>query len=178
MSTLPKQQAGFTFIELVMVIIIIGLLSVTAAPKILSLKSETKASVLTNIAGAMEASLDLVYATAIIEGKTEGQQTIIYNGHNLKLYNGYPLIDGTSSFTELNTQLTSWLDLDVVDRNTARDNRDAAQFFSDKWSEENQMYLFFTEDYDQKNVIFECQIMYENQIGKAEIQVRVLDSAC
>ena len=37
-----KKQAGFTLIELVIVIIILGILAVTAAPKFLNLQDDAK----------------------------------------------------------------------------------------------------------------------------------------
>lgn len=40
------------------------------------------------------------------------------------------------------------------------------------------MYIFFSEDYEQKSVNLQCQIMYENQIDGEGFRVEVLDSAC
>ena len=39
-----KRSAGFTLIELVIVIVILGILAVTAAPKFLNLQSDARAS--------------------------------------------------------------------------------------------------------------------------------------
>ena len=39
-----KRQQGFTLIELVVVIIILGILAVTAAPKFINLQSDARAS--------------------------------------------------------------------------------------------------------------------------------------
>lgn len=37
-------------------------------------------------------------------------------------------VDGNDDFAQINAQVTAWLDIDAVDRNTARDDRSAAKF--------------------------------------------------
>ena len=44
-----KRSAGFTLIELVIVIVILGILAVTAAPKFLNLQSDAKEGVLKGV---------------------------------------------------------------------------------------------------------------------------------
>ena len=172
------RAKGFTVIELVVGLIIFAILALTVLQRLVPLENDAKAAVLAEVAGAMKDSLQLINAKAISTGKADGEQTISYNNVDLKLYNGYPLIDGSSSFTEINEQVSAWLDIDIVDRNTAREDRDVARFFSDKWSARNRMYIFFSEDYEQKSVNFQCQVMYENQIDGEGFRVEVLDSAC
>jgi MSHA pilin protein MshA len=64
-----NKQQGFTLIELIVVIVILGILAVTAAPKFISFTSDAKESVAEGVKGSMLASMNLVYAKAIIEGK-------------------------------------------------------------------------------------------------------------
>ncbi|QFU24647.1 prepilin-type N-terminal cleavage/methylation domain-containing protein [Shewanella eurypsychrophilus] len=64
-----KQQNGFTLIELVVVIIILGILAVTAAPKFINLQSDARESALQGLRGAMQGANSLVYAKAAIDGK-------------------------------------------------------------------------------------------------------------
>lgn len=49
-----KRQGGFTLIELVVVIVILGILAVTAAPRFLNLQSDARASSLDGLKGAMQ----------------------------------------------------------------------------------------------------------------------------
>lgn len=54
------KQRGFTLIELIIVIVILGILAVTAAPRFLDLSSDAKASVVEATAAAFESGIDLV----------------------------------------------------------------------------------------------------------------------
>jgi MSHA pilin protein MshA len=64
-----KRQQGFTLIELVVVIIILGILAVTAAPKFINLQSDARASSLEGMKGALKGANSLVYSKAIIGGQ-------------------------------------------------------------------------------------------------------------
>ncbi|ACH67060.1 type II secretion system protein [Aliivibrio fischeri] len=63
-----KRQGGFTLIELVVVIVILGILAVTAAPKFLNLQSDARASSLQGLKGAMAGAAGIVYGKAAIDG--------------------------------------------------------------------------------------------------------------
>ena len=63
-----KRSAGFTLIELVIVIVILGILAVTAAPKFLNLQSDARQSTLNGMKAAMESASSLVYSKAVLNG--------------------------------------------------------------------------------------------------------------
>lgn len=161
-----SKNSGFTLIELVVVIVILGILAATAAPKFMDLTKDAKAANLEAIAGAMRSGLQLIHSQAVIDGQNNDSGVIQFNGTDISLYNGYPSVHGSDSFVEINTQVKAWLDIDVVDRNTANNNRNAAIFFTDKSSANNQIYIFFTADYDQKVSILNvmCSMKIRNLI--------------
>ncbi|CAM3920166.1 type II secretion system protein [Shewanella aquimarina] len=63
-----NQQKGFTLIELVVVIIILGILAVTAAPKFINLQSDARVSALQGVKGALQGANSLYYSKAAIAG--------------------------------------------------------------------------------------------------------------
>ncbi|GGP88908.1 type II secretion system protein [Shewanella ulleungensis] len=69
-----QKQQGFTLIELVVVIIILGILAVTAAPKFINLQGDARVSALSGMKAAIQGANTLVYSKAALAGK-EGDAT-------------------------------------------------------------------------------------------------------
>ncbi|MEZ9369613.1 type II secretion system protein [Shewanella sp. 10N.286.51.B2] len=64
-----QKQQGFTLIELVVVIIILGILAVTAAPKFINLQGDARVSTLQGVKAAIQGANSLVYSKAILAGE-------------------------------------------------------------------------------------------------------------
>ncbi len=63
-----NRQAGFTLIELVMVIVILGVLAAVAVPKFLDLKSDANAAAVQGVAGALSAGAAANFAARTANG--------------------------------------------------------------------------------------------------------------
>ncbi|MCE9790832.1 type II secretion system GspH family protein [Shewanella indica] len=72
-----RKQQGFTLIELVVVIIILGILAVTAAPKFINLQSDARASALQGMKGAIQGANSLVYSKAALAGVEKQPSTTL-----------------------------------------------------------------------------------------------------
>jgi MSHA pilin protein MshA len=66
-----QKQQGFTLIELVVVIIILGILAVTAAPKFINLQGDARVSALSGVKGAIQGGNTLIYSKAALTGKEQ-----------------------------------------------------------------------------------------------------------
>lgn len=120
------QQRGFTLIELIIVIVILGILAVTAAPRFIDFQSDARTSTLEGVKAALQGGSQLVYAKSAIAG----QQGIEYdtsatpattpavtiNGQSVNTTFGYPDAD-----TMTVASLTAWAELNIATSGTATD---------------------------------------------------------
>ena len=106
-----KRSAGFTLIELVIVIIILGILAVTAAPKFLNLQGDAREATLKGMKAAMESSASVVYSKAVIKGlesKTSGSVSTGVSGAVVTIANGYPTADDAGIGAALDFSSADW----------------------------------------------------------------------
>ena len=131
-------QAGFTLIELIVVIVILGILAVTAAPKFMNLTSDANASVVKGLSGSIKSAYQMVYAKSRLhtsdrivcaseDCQTETSLDVTKDGVIAVTSKGYPV----SSTTKLTDTITpkmkntiagavdlgiSWGDYDNLDK--------------------------------------------------------------
>ncbi|TKF34323.1 type II secretion system protein [Vibrio kanaloae] len=90
-----KRQGGFTLIELVVVIVILGILAVTAAPRFLNIQDDAKDATLQGLTGAIQGASSIVYGKSAIEGEERlAAQSVSVGTATILTEYGYPKADG------------------------------------------------------------------------------------
>jgi MSHA pilin protein MshA len=91
---MKKQQSGFTLIELVAVVVLLGILSVTALPRFIDIQGDARAGVVQGLRAAMEGASVQIYAKSLlrgVEGVTSNAGAIVIaNANNVEVRSGYP----------------------------------------------------------------------------------------
>ncbi|QUM77805.1 type II secretion system protein [Moritella sp. 24] len=85
------RNQGFTLIELVIVIIVLGILAATAVPKFINIQDDTKAASLHAASGALISAANLVHYRAQLDSVEKlDRSTVKINGEDIKLVYAYP----------------------------------------------------------------------------------------
>jgi MSHA pilin protein MshA len=115
------SQQGFTLIELVVVIVILGILAVTAAPRFIDLTDDARTATLDAVKASLQSVNSLTFAKSLIAGNETVDAlssppptvtpAVDVNGETVEISFGYPRSNGAS--------VTDWqnslLDLDAAD---------------------------------------------------------------
>lgn len=107
-----KRNQGFTLIELIIVIVILGILAVTAAPRFLNLSGDATAGTLNAVKASLQSAGSIVYGKAVIAGvQNNATGSVVEKGTTtIATVYGYPAattanmailldIDTTADFT-------------------------------------------------------------------------------
>ncbi|MFG1496780.1 type II secretion system protein [Saccharospirillum sp. HFRX-1] len=85
-----KKQQGFTLIELIMVIVVLGILSAFALPRFVDFSSGAETASLEGSLGSVRSASAIAHAQALATGTTGATGTVSLEGVNISLVHGYP----------------------------------------------------------------------------------------
>ncbi|MFM7274517.1 MAG: type II secretion system protein [Gammaproteobacteria bacterium] len=94
-----RQQSGFTLIELITVVVILGVLAAFAIPRFASLETEARIGAIKGLAGSVRSGAALAHAKWMAAGNSPSSITM-EGSSSVALSDGYPTaaaagIDGT-----------------------------------------------------------------------------------
>ena len=81
-----KSQSGFTLIEMIIVMVIIGILAAVALPKFVDMESSAHEASINQARGSVKSSMNLIHGQWLLK-KTP---TIAYSGGTATIVNEYP----------------------------------------------------------------------------------------
>lgn len=100
------KQAGFTLVELIVVIVLLGILAATALPRFMNIDTEAHASVVDGVSGSLQTGVAMYHAQWVAEGRDPANTQINEFGQLRVNATGFPYgttdrSAGTSTVTDV-----------------------------------------------------------------------------
>lgn len=95
-----RQTRGFTLIEIVLVITILGVLAAFAVPRFADLKGEARDAALNGIVGSLKSSAALAHSLMLTQ-QSGPNDPVTMEGQSISMIGGYPDAQGMSDAAQL-----------------------------------------------------------------------------
>lgn len=145
-----RNNGGFTLIELIVVIVILGILAVTAAPKFIDLQSDARLATLNGMKAAINSAVSLTYGKSLVTGQEKLEDgSVTINGSPVSVCYGYPCaaatkIQGVLDIGDFN-ECTAGVAGDWCFEDGAADDSSIKIFVANGYSSESKCYVEYTQ---------------------------------
>jgi MSHA pilin protein MshA len=85
-----RMDRGFTLIELVIVMAIVGLLAIVVLPRFVNLTGDARGARINGALGSVRSAAVIAHGTALARNLGNAAATVVAEGANITIINGYP----------------------------------------------------------------------------------------